>query len=488
MTSNLAGVFNLLLQQPTLAVEMQRRIAGHGIANRDYQLLARLAEHTDLHPEVDHLLRDVNSAVVKTAWVSRNGRKPEEIADLVLTEKRVKVLATLAQTVGMPETLYHRIVERSANRTVLNAVQGNDKLSLEVRKAAGRKLVEIAPAVSYDDNGLDPERYNVIRDAIRNTPQIVEDLLHSNDLYVLVAAAECTQLPEDVQLRLVKLYEKRYGDSLTKSERFSYYSSPGQGLLDLASNLIEHGPVGDLAVATLDVMLTKLSMNTSQNWMTTRIQSTRDSLGRSGSQGIDALQARLAAIDDIDAMTTFVNETDQAYESGKLDYPDSLLRRTGVQIIGSSLATPQVITTVSGWFGWGDETSEAVAAAGRHDPARIAAVISGLHYVDIDEVLDNVDCADEVMRLLVEESVKPSAERHHSMHSLLGSKHFKPEHIRLVPLGQLLQYQLQDDLRDVLLADLHAVFSDDEAWNSFMTLAEEFEGPVRDLITVCHSL
>jgi hypothetical protein len=483
-------VLNLLLKQSNLDVTMQRRIAGHGIAKRDFPLLAQLAAHPALDPEVDTMLSKINSAVVKTAWVSRPGRTPEEITQMVRTEKRVTVLSALAQSEGLPEELYRSIIERTDSVTILSVLHANAALPARIRELAALKKIASAPAVTNDDHGLEGQRAEVMRSAINSVPQIISELLDSNDLYVLYALASHTHLPCEVQLRTAKRFEDRYSTTMASKTRYDYYQNPWQNLIDLTNTLIEQGPVCTDAAAILDNMLEQVGKQLSQGWFQSRIMEAKDALSRSGTEGVKTLQSSFANVDSVDAMTEFVEETDKVYHSGKFNFPESALLRIAVQIIGSPYAKPATIETVAGWYNWGDSTKDAFAAAGRDDAERIAALIIGFTsaHCDVDEVLSEIDCADAVMRLLIEQEVRDNARSRRSYSALLTSKHFKPEMVKLFPLDSLVSMDLDPTINDAILGDLSDVLMNDESWNFFVTLAEEFEGPLENLITVCRSL
>ncbi len=483
-------MLNLLLKQPTLDVTMQRRIANHGIAKRDYPLLAQLAAHPTLDPEIDTMLSKINSALVKTAWVSRAGRKPEEITEMVRNEKRVTVLSALAQSDGLPDELYRSIIKRTDNNTILTALHVNGALPARIRELAALKKITSAPAVTNDDHGLDSQRYEVMRTAIESVPQIVGKLMDSKDLYVLCALASHMQLPCEVQLRTAKRFMERYGNALASKNRYDYYQNPWQNLVDLTNNLIEQGPVCTEAAAILDDMLGQVDSQMSKGWFQSKIEEAKDALTRSGTEGVETLRGRFESVESVEGMTEFVNETDLVYASGKFNFPESALLRTAVQVIGSPYSTPETIKTVAGWYSWGDSTKDAFAAVGRDNPERIAALITGFTnaHCDVDEVLSDIDCTDAVMRLLIEHEVAENAGNRRSYSTLLTSKHFKPEMVRFFPLESLMGMDLEQNINEAILGDLSDVLSNDESWNSFVTLAEEFEGPLESLITVCRSL
>lgn len=61
-------------------------------------------------------------------------------------------------------------------------------------------------------------------------------------------------------------------------------------------------------------------------------------------------------------------------------------------------------------------------------------------------------------------------------------------HTGFFPLDSMMGMDLEQNINEAILGDLSEVHSNDESWNSFVTLAEEFEGPLERLITVCRAL
>ncbi len=487
MSTNLAGVLNLLLAQPQLGIELQRRIYNHGSETRDHHLLARLAGHPELQAEVDASLGAVNSAIVRIAWVSRKGRTVEQIAEMVRSEKRVTVLLALVEAEGLPDELFRSIVERTDSAKLLHAVI-RSSCDLRIRKDAGHKLIKLAPVAHFDNDTLDNERFNAVVSVINALPELSDELMNSDDLYVLFAMATRIALPHEVQIRLVTKYRDRYAARLEQVQQYRNYNNPGQLLVDLVTSLSENGPIGDEVAAIIDDLLEKYRQHSNQNWMHSRIDSARQTLGRCSPEGLEEFQSGFTALDSTEAMTAFVTDLALSRNSGTLTIPDGLLRKCAIEVIKSPHASLEIVSTVCDWFGWGDDTETALKAAGRTDVERIATVINSLHYVDVDDALDGVDNPDQVMRLLIEQAISSARGIRHGLYSLTSSKHFTADHIRLLPLGLLVDNPIDDKHGRAVLEALSEVFTDDTAWNSFRTLAEEFEGPLQDLIQVCRSL
>lgn len=487
MSNNLAGVLNLLLAQPHLELELQRRILAHGTDIRDHHLLARLAGHPSLHDDVDALLGAVNSAVVRIAWVSRKGRTVEQIADMVRSEKRVTVLMALVEAEGLPDELFRTIVDRTDSAKLLHAVM-RSSCDIRIRKDAGHKLIELAPVAHFDNDTLDHDRFNSVTAVINSLPELTEELMDSNDLYVLFAMANRVTLPPEVQTRLVTMYRDRYSSRLEEVQQYRNYNNPGQLLVDLVASLSENGPIGEDVAMILDSMLEKYRERSSQSWMHSRIDSARQSLGRCTPEGVEEFRLRFAAIDTPEAMTSFITELESSRNAGSLSIPDGLMRKCAIEVISSPYASLEDVSTVCDWFSWGDDIASAVKAAGETDVERIATVINSLHYVNVDEALDSVAEPDKVMRQLIEQTISTTRGTRHGLFSLTSSKHFKSDHVRLLPLRLLVQNPIDEAHAQAVHEALNEVFTDETAWNSFRTLSEEFEGPLQDLIQVCRSL
>jgi hypothetical protein len=486
MSNNLAGIFNLLLAQPQIGVEMQRRILAQGIATRDYALLARLASHPSLDTTVDDGLRDVNSALVKTAWVNRKGRTPEQIIEMVRSEKRVTVLTALVQSDGLPADLYQSIVDRTENPKVLAAVQENSNIPENTRFAATRKQIAVLEPASVHENEFNRERLSYIRQAISRMPAVAPTLFDTQDPYVLVALAHSIELPDEVQVRAVTIFRDRYAKILAEKKEYRYYNNPLSHILELVEDMIDNAAVCDEAAKILDEALEATRNNVQQGYMQQRVDVIRTALGQSKPRGTQQLHLRYSEIDSTEAMTAFVEDISRHKGLGKLDFPERLLTPLAIQIVGSPHATPGIIREACDWLGWGSDSNALVKAAGLTDSAKIAAVITGLHYVDVDEVLDRVDHPLEVMELLLQNAIDPNGNQ--TLRGLMDCKHFSHEMLLSVPLRLITECNLDVSQIAVIDRELAALVTDENSWTTFITLAEEYEGSFLDLVKLAQSL
>jgi len=89
----------LVTTELALPGELQAAIANWCLAgNGRDTIFAELVRRSDLIPSVDALASASDKAKVKSAWLSRPGRSPEELSALIKAEKRASVLISVAES------------------------------------------------------------------------------------------------------------------------------------------------------------------------------------------------------------------------------------------------------------------------------------------------------------------------------------------------------------------------------------------------------
>lgn len=138
MSDNITGFYRSVLALPRVDSSLQRQVFRHGTRRADHALLALLASRNDLDLTLDKELGKVDAAVVKVAWASRPERTESDLIELVRTEKRVKVLAALAERDDLPAALFTAIATH-AKSTALEALLLNMNVELETKIVAARR-------------------------------------------------------------------------------------------------------------------------------------------------------------------------------------------------------------------------------------------------------------------------------------------------------------------------------------------------------------
>jgi hypothetical protein len=149
-----------------LPSSVQSAMARHGLRSADSALLTALLERVELDPEIDTLLADCSLPRVRAAWLTRSGRDPAKVSELLRGEKRATVLAVVA---AHPQTPVDLLNELSGDRrpSVLEALLENPNSPDDAVIAAVIRLGEqprTYKAASYVDRRLEqrPDLHDTI--------------------------------------------------------------------------------------------------------------------------------------------------------------------------------------------------------------------------------------------------------------------------------------------------------------------------------------
>ena len=134
----IAPAMRALAWDPSSTPAELERVACWAVDCKDEATMLELLERDDLPAEVDSLLAGVTNARVRTSWILRPGRPVGDIAELVGTESREKVLTAFASTEGLPEVVYTAVLDRARGAKPLMALLEGTHVPGDVRyRAAG---------------------------------------------------------------------------------------------------------------------------------------------------------------------------------------------------------------------------------------------------------------------------------------------------------------------------------------------------------------
>lgn len=181
------------------------------VAASDTGLLATLAKVAPLGSDLDTRLGEVHAAVVREAWLGRSGRDPAQVVERISKERRVGVLAVVADVEGLDHSVYEHLAEHP-NPRVLLAVLENDTVSEPVRAVAAGNLAGRAledrcsyqQGISLGIAGVaTQQRLSAVVDALA-VFFAAEDAWPPNDTHWIRSVCVHAELPEDLQLQLVR--------------------------------------------------------------------------------------------------------------------------------------------------------------------------------------------------------------------------------------------------------------------------------------------
>lgn len=184
----------------SLGIAMQERIYSHCVTRKATDLLVALAKYPSLDPGIDARIKTHDDLNVIVAWATRPNRSSKELAERLLSDKRVAVLKPLAALPGLPAEVYATIAKvNSANLAEILA--GNTSVPLPIRIAKIKEHVKRMPRGVY--NRHDERLHALCKDPIGPNGEIG---VANHAQFMYEAVAETTLVPPYVVACLSKQY------------------------------------------------------------------------------------------------------------------------------------------------------------------------------------------------------------------------------------------------------------------------------------------
>lgn len=226
MPSNTLTQFyrRLIEGRAPIHADLQLRILEHLLASREFGLVGTFARRADVTPEADARIAARGEALVIAGWASRPGRSREDLESRLGKEKRATVLLPLAKMTELPADLYRQVAATTSVK-VAEALLGNPSVPRDV------KLAKIADASSSIDKKGDWRQREFIAGALGRDRELLEELLRcSNDAVVVT---NCLNALVEVSPEVIEDVLGRF-DDLTVSD--SDYFSPVPALCEALSD------------------------------------------------------------------------------------------------------------------------------------------------------------------------------------------------------------------------------------------------------------
>jgi len=222
MTETFGLVYRSLLAVENLSTVIQERIFQYASKLKDYELLAALARHQNLHPEIESRFANVPHAVVKAAWAARPSRTDEELTALVENETRVKVLTALASRDDTPQKVFS-LIATTKGQAPLIALASNNVVDVETRVAA---IAQYAALVDANIVKIPPNVIALISSDDRLATAVAT---RTNNPLLALAALRSGALEDEFQNRAVYLAVEHMTKMvklflLEKNDRYSMMS------------------------------------------------------------------------------------------------------------------------------------------------------------------------------------------------------------------------------------------------------------------------
>ena len=169
---------------------MQRRIVEQLVITKKFSLLGRLASRTDLSSKTDAAIAERKEAAVIAGWASRPGLTTRELLDRLSKDTRVTTLLPLTAIQGLPAEVYSTLAAHGST-TLTAALMVNPSVPTAVKLAYIDNIVRV----------LDGTKYWGLHEAIvacaQGDASIIQEIMSrsSRPDVVVAALGACQQQP-----------------------------------------------------------------------------------------------------------------------------------------------------------------------------------------------------------------------------------------------------------------------------------------------------
>lgn len=199
MSQNAIDFYLALSTSREVSPLIQERMFKLAKASGSDLLMAKLAQVSNLLPELDRKIRQTAGARALAAWASRPERTLQEIEDLASSTRSISVAKALAEQENLPSGVYEKLL-RFNNANVAYSLATNPSTSSSVR-------VKCAPLLAANNNH---------RRAQRLAPFLGSDedflkayvFAEEKSSAALLSLAQIADLPEDIQESIVEEFKK----------------------------------------------------------------------------------------------------------------------------------------------------------------------------------------------------------------------------------------------------------------------------------------
>lgn len=487
MENIVSTVYQAFLAVENPEPEIQKQVFSYGVRTKNQELLASLAKIENLLPEIDQALRDQGSAVVKAAWAARKGRTQEDLVNLVMREKRIKVLTALAERTDLPQEVYKVIAEKSNGQGSLNALVLNQEVELTHRSVALLRLLSFFETSADPSRSMHDNRYSQISNILAVSPELAEVVgINSNNISALHAAANHSLLSDEAQANiLLRLKEGIVAVESVKRSNYNSLSAHSYSFLtNIVDTMCEQGPLSEPVAKELVSIIKKLDKKFSEpkSYYSNYFADTLKNIANSENNLRVDLKSQIAKATNSQEIDLVIKQLEK-YSAGSRS-SSSVVESTVLAIIASPFSTSDqtshlLTETSTSWY----RLREIKKIT--DDPRKIGAMLALYPWLGIDNLLSKLDQPEIAMSALLEYTIK--AENFVSQ-DLLNSKYLTENIAGELPLRAF----SRDDTPAMVSSHLSKLLKESlktpEQWLTFETLAQEYQGSIKDLLQLVTNL
>ena len=509
MYGNIEDLFNLLLEDPNMGYDSQKRLYEYGFESKDYDLLTKLALHSNLDNSIDLLLSKIDAVSVRAAWVAKPGRSTEEILAMVSKEKRINVLTNLLSNPDIPEDIFKKVLQGTVSKKFAYTVFDNEALSSSLRLLASQKILDLEKAARKatlkDPNfdGFDFGFTRICENILSKTPTILPILKTDNSLEAQVSIAAYSEIDLATFIFAQKIFTEKAShlvkatSELKKSGETSYYvktdlanrkSNLIRGFTFYIEEIVKSTPFSKELDSEIKTLFSAIEKITDTHYEKSEVTECKKLLASWKKSPVQLFFQDLERLDTTKEMDEIVNQITFALDNDSQIFSNGTRIRLANLILASELTSLESIKKVASWLTWHDDSILAMKEIGVEKTEKCVSFLLGLDFYDVDKYLAVLKDPQLALSLLINGHVKTeNLSRYSDISTFLRSDYLTYEVARTVPLNALLETKIAS-ISENLIKDLNETFVEDKQWANFKTLAPEFNGSLSQLLELCKSL
>lgn len=483
MTIEISQVYKALLANPKQSLSFQKKVYDFGLKTKNPELLAKLASHPDLHPEIDLQLKAADYAAVKAAWASRQGRTFSELEDLVKGETRVKILQALAEKENLPEELYVAIATQSKGQGALATLCVNQSISDETRILAAKNLAEKLETKSEGKN-RNNKTENVVSMILTSFSDLADIFVeYSSNQSALITAANSGYLQPKNQMKMASIIQSSVEQLKNDSSPYAYHSY--SWIPETVKNMTTYGKIDKEASSIICSALSTLKKYHEDRSSSYYSDDVKDAIRKvsdnSSKEFIDYIKAvnecksREELKDLIQRLNVLISNSSRSSLNIR---PESV----SLAVIAHPFSDSALIDEVASWLTW---YTYRQAVKLTSDPRKLAVLLFHFPYLGYESVLAKSSDPHKLLEILVSTFIEKGSQ---IPSELLGSKYMSKEIVNKLPLSVLYCDTLPGFLLQMIGENLEKGLSNDNSWSTFESLGKDFNGTLDDLIRVSNSI
>lgn len=464
----------------TVPAEIQERIYNYASKNKDNKLLAKLVMRDDLDPKLDKELGKNKNIAVRSAWIVKPKRSKEELNQVLQNEKRIKVIRVALSSGKLPKSLYDSLLDRCGYDEAIS-IAGDEACNESLRLKAMRKAFDQVGSVEtvFGFNAESINRLERVFSIDTDLARKFVDADPSNENMVVLAFAG-GELSIEEQNMVVNKFLSSIDKNKIKNEGDDVVHHL-DALTKVLQNMLDYSP--DSLDKLKDVAKSLIKYH-KKSWVANRAERLLSILDEIEQyRGKSKKQSPRLSLENVSSRNEFesiLESVSKQYSSHSWIYSRSYWGGLTRQMLLSKYSVAEDIIKAEDWLD---------VEAARVDYADIeSSKVGALAILSWEPIDINLKKAREpkvALRSLIE-LAKDNTLFYRNLEQILTSKYFEDEFLDMIPAADLLN--LSDSKLEFIASLLNQNLKNEDSWQTFETIANDFTGSFSELLEISNKL